>query len=274
METFSRGRRGRLLLLLILVALVGLAGDAGGFEIFDVADCEDCEEAVSFIDLTRYIVRLKPGKSDTVQAFTTDRMEAIWRVEASSIQGFNDLGAVKIVGTNPAKQVDVTASHNADTNLDIQRCFFATISGKKESITEGTGFFDTEKLAILLLPPVTIQRDWVDNHFTGLDETTTVTLRTSEGDAPCTWEEPSVVSVWGEDAKGNSIKEDIQTNPPIVFDSVEGDPDSFTMTVSARPELLTESKTSGIQRIKVVVEVKAECGGKSFRQKQPFTIFH
>ena len=139
--------------------------------------------------------------------------------------------------------------------------------------TSGSGFFDTKKLAILLLPPVTIQRDWVDNHFTGLEETTTVTLRTSEGDAPCTWKEPSVVSVYGEDAKGNAIEEDIQTNPPIVFDSFEDDPESFTMTVSARPELITESKTSGIQRITIVVEVKAECGGKSFRQKQPFTIF-
>ena len=70
-----------------------------------------------------------------------------------------------------------------------------------------------------------------------------------------------------------AIKEAIQKNPPIVFDSSEGDVDSFTMTVSARPELVTESKNRRIPRIRVVVEVEAECEGRSVRQRQSITIF-
>ena len=83
-RSYSKARLGGLLLL---VALLGLGADAGGFEIFDLADCENCEtdSTLQRIDLTRFVLRLRPGESDVLRAFTTDGGPLDWFVSPSGV---------------------------------------------------------------------------------------------------------------------------------------------------------------------------------------------
>ncbi len=262
--SYSKARLGG---LLVLVALLGLGADAGGFEIFDVADCENCEtdSTLQSIDLSRFILRLQPGESDVLRAFTTDEGLLDWLVSPPLSEGFFFGGFIsaraELEGsTRGVSEVDVKVTLEEESRPLTSVNLHFSVGERQPDETKPT--VASRDFQVVFLPRVRIGQDKKNTSVTAFNGANMIVPVEGTAATECTWALPVAPSLPYGAVVGLKVER------------FEVRPDALAFTVTADPAYLDQMKQEKALKLDWYIKLEGNCPGSSkpVVAFQPITI--